>query len=317
MKEGCRGFTAPTTDGDISETSNVAFKTVGSKEFRNEGQSRRSFGCQDINENHPALREFEPDIKRMVVKHTRLADEDGDGRLSRDEYIKSSAGLATDVKKCAQKEKKHKRTIGGLSFVTVLGLICNFCLIYAVLILNRQLDTQNESLVDNKTHKTVRTRAEGNRVFVEISSEYQKRHLALHTTQDDKETLKHQLRKLNENYPIASFADMDAVGACKYFQGYELGSVSMFCVACAGLDTYVTGALRPGTRTTVKHVLTNRETCERKSTDEQLCDTYDNISPQDSNVSYKVQCCGSRVCSIHLISPDYRLLEADEDKLCN
>ena len=68
----------------------------------------------------------------MVVKHTRLADKDGDGRLSREEYIKSSAMLATDAKEGAQKEKKLKRTVGGLSLVTVLGLIGNFFLIYAV-----------------------------------------------------------------------------------------------------------------------------------------------------------------------------------------
>ena len=136
MKEGC-GFTAPTTDDDISETNNGAVETFGSKKWRNEGtvrgrQSLRSFACQGINENHHALREFEPDIRRMVVKHTRLADKDGDGRLSREEYIKSSAMLATDAKEGAQKEKKLKRTVGGLSLVTVLGLIGNFFLIYAV-----------------------------------------------------------------------------------------------------------------------------------------------------------------------------------------
>ena len=143
MKEGC-GFTAPTTDDDISETNNGAVETFGSKKWRNEAtvrglQSRKSFACQGINENHHALREFEPDIRRMVVKHTRLADKDGDGRLSREEYIKSSAMLATDVKEGAQKvkegaqkEKKLKRTVGGLSLVTVLGLIGNFFLIYAV-----------------------------------------------------------------------------------------------------------------------------------------------------------------------------------------
>jgi len=186
-----------------------------------------------------------------------------------------------------------------------LTLLLLLLLLPYSLILTRQLDTQNGSLVDNKTHKTVRTRAEGNRVFVEFSPEYQKRHLALHTThRDDKETLKHQIRKLNEDVPIASFADLDAVGACKYFQGYELGSVSMFCAACAGFDTYITGALVPGTTTTFKHVLTDRETCERKSTDKQLCDTYENISDQDTGWFYKVQCCGSRDCTIHFSLTD-------------
>ena len=61
-----------------------------------------------------------------------MADEDGDGRLSRDEYIKASAVLAKDVKQCAHKEKNLKRTIGGLSFFTLLGFLGNFFLIYAV-----------------------------------------------------------------------------------------------------------------------------------------------------------------------------------------
>ena len=113
MKEGPK-FTAPTTDDD------------------NIRKSRRSFACNDIDENHPVLSEFEPDIRSMVVKHTRLADRDGDGRISRDEFILAQAGVAKDSKKKARKETTLKRTVGGLTLLTALGLLLNVGLIYAV-----------------------------------------------------------------------------------------------------------------------------------------------------------------------------------------
>ena len=61
----------------------------------------------------------------------------------------------------------------------------------------------------------------------------------------------------------------------------------------------VTGALVPGSNLILTHVLTDRESCDRVSTEEQLCDTYDNIVIQGTDRLYKVQCCGTGVCAIH------------------
>ena len=68
----------------------------------------------------------------MVVKHTRMADIDGDDRISCDEYVLAAANIAKEVKKAARKEKNLKRTARGLSFLTVFGMLGNFGLIYAV-----------------------------------------------------------------------------------------------------------------------------------------------------------------------------------------
>ena len=113
MKEGPK-FTAPTTDDD------------------NIRKSRRSFACNDIDENHPVLSEFEPDIRSMVAKHTNMADRDGDGQISRDEFILATTRVAKYVKKKGRKETTLKRTVVGLTLLTVLGLLGNVGLIYAV-----------------------------------------------------------------------------------------------------------------------------------------------------------------------------------------
>ena len=135
MKEGPK-FTAPITDDDNSETRKDPDVTFGNKEWRIESfgnqTSRRSFASTGIDENHHVLSEFDSDIKSMVVKHARMADIDGDGRISRDEYVLGAANMAKDVKKAARKEKNLKRTAGGLTFFTVFGLLLNFGLIYVV-----------------------------------------------------------------------------------------------------------------------------------------------------------------------------------------
>ena len=100
----------------------------------------------------------------------------------------------------------------------------NLPLLYS-LVITRHLDTPNESLIDSKTHKTLRTRAEGNRDFIELNPEYQKRHLALSLEHmGDKDDFHHHIRKLNEVTPIALLGEsIDAVAACRYFHGYEVG----------------------------------------------------------------------------------------------
>jgi len=113
MGEGPK-FIAPNTDDD------------------NIRKSRRSFAYNDIDENHPVLSGFEPDIRSMAVKRTRLADRDGDGRISRDEFILTIAEVAQDVQNTGRKETTLKRTVGGLTLLTVLGLLLNVGLIYAV-----------------------------------------------------------------------------------------------------------------------------------------------------------------------------------------
>ena len=107
-------FTAPNTDDD------------------NIRESRRSFACNDIDETHPVLSGFEPGIRSMVVKRNRLADRDGDGRISRDGFVLVTAEVAKDAQKKARKETTLKRTVGGLTLLTALGLLGNVGLIYAV-----------------------------------------------------------------------------------------------------------------------------------------------------------------------------------------
>ena len=176
----------------------------------------------------------------------------------------------------------------------------NYPLLYS-LVITRHLDTHNESLIDSKTHKTLRTRAEGNRDFIELNPEYQKRHLALSLEHmGDKDNFLHHIRKLNEVTPIALLGEsIDAVAACSYFQGYEVGSPSLYCVERAGTNTYETGALVPGSNLVLTHVLTDRESCDRVSTEEQLCDTHDIIAIQGTDHLYKVQCCGTGRCTIY------------------
>ena len=181
-------------------------------------------------------------------------------------------------------------------------ILTNLLLLYS-LVLTRHLDTQNERLVDSKTHKTLRTRAEGNRVFVEMNSEYLKRHLALSTEHtDDKDNFQDHIRKLNKDVPMASFGEaVDAAIACKYFLGFEVGSASAYCVRWANnMGTYETGALVSRANIVFNHVLPNGESCDRLSAEEQVCDTYDHVAVQGTRQLYKVQCCGKRGCTLHV-----------------
>ena len=66
------------------------------------------------------------------MKRIKLTDTDGDGRISRDEYVFSSAMLTKDAKEGTHKEKNLKCTVGRLSFLFMIGMAANFGLIYAV-----------------------------------------------------------------------------------------------------------------------------------------------------------------------------------------
>jgi len=144
----------------------------------------------------------------------------------------------------------------------------------------------------------------GNRVFVEFSSKYMQRHLALQFEhQGDNGKFVDSIRKLNEDEPIAILEGVEAMAACKYFRGYELGSVSMYCTACDGSlglgSDYTTGSLIPGQDLAYHHVLTDREQCNRLSADEDLCDTYENLPASGTDQHFKVKCCGSSDCTLH------------------
>jgi hypothetical protein len=116
----------------------------------------------------------------------------------------------------------------------------------------------------------------------------------------DKENFLHHIRKLNEVTPIALLGEsIDAVAACNYFHGYEVGYDSLYCVELVGINTYETGALVPGSNLVLTHLLTDRESCDRVSTEEEFCDTYDHIAIQGTDHLYKVQCCGSEGCTIY------------------
>jgi len=181
----------------------------------------------------------------------------------------------------------------------------NLPLLYS-LVITHHLDTHNESLIDFKTHKTLRTRAEGNRDFIELNPEYQKRHLALSLEHmGDTDNFHHHIRKLNEVISVACLVkSTDAVAACKYFHGFEVGYVSHYCLSGAGINTHETGALVPGSNLVLTHVLTDRESRDRVSMEEQFCDTYDDLVFQGTYHLYKVQCCGSEGCTIHASTSD-------------
>jgi len=147
----------------------------------------------------------------------------------------------------------------------------------------------------------------GNRVFVEVSPEYQQRHLALQIEhKGDNGNFVDSIRKLNEDEPIAILEGMDAVAACRYFLGYELGSVSMYCLTCGGTvgSDYTTGSLIPGQEAVYHHVLTDGEQCDRISSDEELCDTYSNLVASDNDKRFEVKCCGSSGCTLHASTVD-------------
>ena len=127
-------FGVPRTDDDTVPPTDDYNSHDNKKPTSNAGnrQSVGAFSYGVIDENHSALRGFEPDIRSMVVKRIKLTDTDGDGRISRDEYVFSSAMLAKDATEGAHKEKNLKRTVGGLSFLFAIGMAANFGLIYAV-----------------------------------------------------------------------------------------------------------------------------------------------------------------------------------------
>jgi len=154
-----------------------------------------------------------------------------------------------------------------------------------------------------------------------MNYEHLKRHLALSTEHtDDKDNFQDHIRKLNEDVPMASFGDaVDAVVACKYFLGFEVGSASAYCVRWANnnMGTREIGELVSGANIVFNHVLTNGESCACLSAEEDLCDTYDHVAVQGTQQLYKVQCCGKRGCTLHVstngMSDGHRRLGKDLD----
>ena len=65
------------------------------------------------------------------------------------------------------------------------------------------------------------------------------------------------------------------------------------------MGTHETGALVSRATIVFNHVLTNGESCDRLSAEEQFCDTYDYVAVQGDHQLYKVQCCGKKGCTIH------------------
>jgi len=199
--------------------------------------------------------------------------------------------IIRDLKDKSDKKNLFKKlSIAALSTLAVV-LLCNFGLVWATLMLTRQIESKNGALFESSTGLRISTKAQGNHITANINPEFARRLTAIHARRalssaigGNVDQSHEDIRRLQESTPAATLEQTKAQ-IDQIFNDYVDG-------VSTGVSTSVEG-------TTFSGIVASGVTYSNKDD----CSVYDNIKDIDSNyafdLTYKVNCCADTTCDIY------------------
>jgi len=229
----------------------------------------------------------------------RAYDTNNDGTID----ISELKNIIGDLKENSDKKNMFKKlSIATLSTLAIV-LLCNFGLVWATLILTRQIETKNGDLVESSTGLRVSTQAHGNHIIANVNPEFTRRLIDLHARRalsraidGDVDHFRENIRQLQANTPMATLEQTEPQ-INQAFNDYVDG-------VRTGVSTSIAGVTYSG-------IIASGVT----SSKEDGCTVLDHIKDQNDSggigLTLKLQCCGDMNCDVYDIteSEDVRRLE--------
>lgn len=243
------------------------------------GAERRLTSCLSV-----ASRNYDVGNKGFLDEDERAIrkyDTNNDGNLDVNE-IKQ---IVLDLKDNNKEKRMLKKLAMGATGCLALVLLTNFGLVWATLVLTRQVESQDGALVDTSTGKKLSTQARGNNIVIVPRPEFIDQFSSI--LEIDGRRLREgtgeevDVRRLMEG--AIGTLEGNAAWAAIEFQDHINGINEHFSVKVD--DAIFTGRVSSG----VFHT-TSADGCEQ----------YGNIQEVGvEGVTYKVRCCRSSDCTLH------------------
>jgi hypothetical protein len=163
---------------------------------------KSAFGIGDL-ENHPLLKSLPPHQREVILANAKNADIDGDGDLTRDEWLCAQIQTVKDIEETAKKQAKLELTVKWGALWVVLGWLGNFALVWVVVALTQKLSPRDGNLIDSKTGEKLSTRVGSHFPAIEphpAKADFIERRLVIQENGDNED----DLRELVESTPLGT-----------------------------------------------------------------------------------------------------------------